>query len=134
MIDRLIAIIVIFGGLAGGLAFSAPPALYRADGFRVVDGDSLALGERRIRLVGFDTPESWRPRCASEALLAAMATERTRMLTATPGARLEMLGQRDAYRRELARLTVGGEDAADILIREGLAHAYRGGRRKGWCG
>ena len=28
----------------------------------------------------------------------------------------------------------GGENIADILIREGLARPYDGGRRTGWCG
>lgn len=39
----------------------------------------------------------------------------------------------DRYHRTLARVTLGGVDVAEIMISEGWARAYAGGRRKGWC-
>lgn len=115
------------------VAMPARP-LHLTPDLRVVDGDTIAIGARRIRLSGFDTPETWKPQCEAERLLGELATQRLRMLIASPGARLWRLEGRDAFGRELARLEVGGEDAGAILIREGLAHEHRGGRRKGWCG
>ena len=39
----------------------------------------------------------------------------------------------DRYGRGLARVWLGGEDLADIMVREGLAMRYSGGQRANWC-
>ena len=39
----------------------------------------------------------------------------------------------DKYGRILAKMTVDGMDVADILVREGLAVRYTGGKRINWC-
>ena len=40
---------------------------------------------------------------------------------------------RDRYDRRLAALSLDGEPASRAMVRAGLARAYDGGRRDGWC-
>jgi len=100
--------------------------------FRVIDGDSLACGSERVRIVGLDAPEI-RARCPAEYRLAVQARARLAVLIAA-GVTLHPQG-RDRYRRTLAVVRDrSGPDVAEVLIEEGLAREYHGrGRRGGWC-
>ncbi len=100
----------------------------------VVDGDTVRLAGQAIRLIGFDTPETYRAECASERRLGDAATDRLRdLLARATSAQLAYLPRRDQYGRELARLMVNGRDVADIMVGEGLARRYTGGHRQSWC-
>jgi endonuclease YncB( thermonuclease family) len=44
----------------------ASAALIDPGQIEVVDGDTIRVGSEVIRLVGFDTPETYRARCPSE--------------------------------------------------------------------
>lgn len=105
---------------------------------RVVDGDTVKLGcaggTVSARLVGFDTPEVTNPRCREEAALGHEATayleERLRtakMVEVSPVRRW------DKYGRALVRLKIDGRDASQIMVSQGLAVYYKGGRRINWC-
>jgi endonuclease YncB( thermonuclease family) len=106
----------------------------------VVDGDTFRLGERRVRIIGIDAPETHPPRCAEEARLGEQATAKLReLLNAGP---FEMVapvyGQRDRYGRELrtVRRTLAGggtQSSAEAMRESGLARRYLGGLRSGWC-
>lgn len=108
--------------------------------YDIEDGDTITLGAtgERIRLEGFDTPEianhAW---CEAELRLGRMARDRLRDLLCGPGAQVEIVRDAqtplDRYGRTLARVTLAGVDVAEIMISEGWARAYAGGRRKGWC-
>lgn len=100
----------------------------------VVDGDTIDVVGARFRLVGFDTPETYRAKCDFERALGRAATARLRALIAS-GLVLDLvvLPGRDKYNRGLARLRVGGRDVGEVLISERLARRYDGGRRSGWC-
>lgn len=101
----------------------------------VVDGDTIDVSGARVRLVGFDTPETYRARCTYEKRLGDLATARVReLLDGVVRVELMLLPGRDRYDRLLGRLMVNGRDVGDTLISEGLARAYEGGRRQGWCG
>ncbi|CTQ34444.1 thermonuclease family protein [Jannaschia rubra] len=101
---------------------------------RVVDGDTIDVRGERYRLVGFDTPETWKPRCDYERALGETAAARlTDLIDSGRVVDLIVLPGRDRYDRGLARLFIGGSDVKDVLIGEGLARAYDGGRRTGWC-
>ncbi|SMD02390.1 thermonuclease family protein [Primorskyibacter flagellatus] len=101
----------------------------------VVDGDTVRAKGDKFRLVGFDTPETYKPRCEYELALGRAATNRLRQLMASVrNVDLVILPGRDKYNRGLARLYVGRNDVADILVSEGLARRYNGGRRQSWCG
>ena len=64
---------------------------------------------------------------------AARATARLRELLQGPKVAIYRHG-RDKYRRELVQITVAGRDVAEVMIAEGLAVAYAGGKRRSWCG
>ncbi len=136
-------------GLGLGLLMLAGPGLdtvslawRNSEGCRVwavTDGDTVQAwcgisGPRSVRLLGFDTPEL-RGRCVSETLRAMAATYRLRWaLWTSRETQLVMTGRDDRYGRALARLTVDGRDAGRMLMQAGLARAYTGGKRFGWCG
>ncbi|UYV35982.1 thermonuclease family protein [Rhodobacteraceae bacterium D3-12] len=102
----------------------------------VYDGDTVALScdgrEERARLVGFDTPETRNARCEAEAVAGKDATERLRALIAKGGVAFTRHGT-DKYGRSLIRLSVGGVDVAETMIREDYAVAYSAGTRIDWC-
>jgi len=126
-------------GLIGFANWVAPYNSLTEDGCTlnyVYDGDTVALdcadGRQTARLVGFDTPETKDPRCAAEKTLGNQATQRLRDLAASGVIGFDAQGY-DKYGRILAKMTVDGMDVADILVREGLAVRYTGGKRINWC-
>ena len=105
----------------------------------VVDGDTFRLGERRIRIVGIDTPEV-NAQCPEEAALAEAATLRLQELL--NDGEFEMLGRvdepTDRYGRELKSLRRRQADGGHVSIAaqmrdDGHARRYLGGFRRGWC-
>ncbi len=126
-------------GLAAAVATVALALPARAEPveparIEVVDGDSIRLDGADWRLMGYDTPEVARAWCEAERRLGELATRRLEVLVRS-GAALDATdsGKRDRYKRVLGTLTIGGRDVAAILIAEGYARPYNGGRRKGWC-
>lgn len=100
----------------------------------VVDGDTVRLAGQAIRLIGFDTPETYQAQCAAERDLGEAATARLRdLLAESSSAQLAYLPRRDQYGRDLARLMLDGRDVADIMVGEGLARRYNEGQRRPWC-
>jgi micrococcal nuclease len=57
------------------LALLGSPAL-ATDGVRVIDGDTIDLNGMPIRILGIDTPETFRPRCENERALGVAAKAR----------------------------------------------------------
>jgi endonuclease YncB( thermonuclease family) len=120
-----------------------------AGSIRVLDGDTVAVAAATYRLVGFDAPEEGtRAKCAGEAVLAVRATSRLRAIVAAGGLDLARIACacRPAtegtpfcnFGRLCAVLRSDGQDVAEIMIREGLAHplvcgANRCPRRAPWC-
>lgn len=116
---------------APSAAPSIAPGLH--DLISIHDGDTIRLGDERIRIVGLDTPElGHRARCEAEARAAEQAKQALIAEIARGNVALERQGA-DRYGRTLARVTVDGRDVADTLIAQGLARPYAGGRRDGWC-
>jgi endonuclease YncB( thermonuclease family) len=117
---------------------------------RVIGADTITVHGKRIRLLGYDPPElGARAHCGLERMLAARATSHLRQVIRTggdldlrvvpcscrPGTEGTMRCNRG---RTCGVLTVEGEDVADILLAENLAHPYVCGRyscppRKPWC-
>ena len=90
-----------------------------------VDGDTLAVDGRRVRLKGIDAPEMSQTcqragaayRCGEEARAALRAT--------IAGQAVSCLGRsRDRYERLLAVCTVEGRDIGADLVRRGLAVSF----------
>ncbi|HEX6073248.1 MAG TPA: thermonuclease family protein [Sphingomicrobium sp.] len=106
----------------------------------VIDGDTFKLGDRKVRIIGIDAPETHPPRCAEEARLGEQATAKLRELL-NQGA-FEMVapvyGTTDRYGRDLRavrrKLPDGSMQSIAADMREsGLAHRYLGGFKMGWC-
>lgn len=99
----------------------------------VVDGDTLWLKGEKIRLQGFDTPETSTNLCggAYERRLGHQATNRLVQLLNSGNVQIQRTG-RDRYGRTLANIWVGKEEVGDILISEGLARRWPDGREF-WC-
>ena len=99
----------------------------------VVDGDTIWYRGTKIRITGIDTPETHQPKCAAEAKLGAAATRRMlQLVNAGPFTLQSINHDEDRYGRKLRILTRGGKSLGDILVEEGLARYYKGGRRS-WC-
>lgn len=110
----------------------------------IKDGDTIAveipglppaLNPVAIRLRGVDTPESGgRAKCATERKLAQRATGFTK-LAIKRGRRIEFARPDwDKYGGRIdAEVWIDGVSLADQLIAAGLARAYDGGKRDGWC-
>lgn len=103
-----------------------------------VDGDTIYLGEEKIRIVGLDAPETYQARCDSERQRGHAATAYLRRLLASGTITIRRQG-RDRYRRTLARVYIDGRDVAGLMIRAGHAVRYdcprgRCPRRINWCG
>ena len=105
----------------------------------IIDGDTIALGSERVRILNIDAPETRGSRCERELVLGLKAKERLAVLLRAGWVDVERDGQ-DRYRRTLARLSVGGRDVGTVLVREGLALPWQSGpeakeaRLRHWCG
>ena len=106
----------------------------------VIDGDTFKLGQRRVRIIGIDAPETHPPRCAEEARLGEQATARLQaLLNQGPFEMVAPLyGRQDRYGRDLraVRRTLPDgriQSIAEAMRETGLAHRYLGGLRPGWC-
>lgn len=93
----------------------------------VIDGDTLNVGETRVRLHGIDAPEKdqmcggngtpgWR--CGDWIVGELRARYEGRRAVCT-------VLDTDRYGRSVARCVVDGQDIGQALVRSGLAFAYR---------
>jgi micrococcal nuclease len=105
----------------------------------VIDGDTIKLGQRKIRIIGIDAPEVAHPQCPAEAAMAEQATAKLQdLLNHGP---FEMTGRfddmKDRYGRDLRALNRPNPDGTTTSIAEemrksGLAHRYVG-MKSSWC-
>jgi micrococcal nuclease len=99
----------------------------------VVDGDTIWLEGKKIRIADIDAPETHDPRCQSEKELGKRATIRLQQLLGSGTITLQPIDRNhDIYGRELRLVLVDGHSVGDTLVSEGLARWYAGGRRP-WC-
>jgi endonuclease YncB( thermonuclease family) len=108
--------------------------------FCVVDGDTIKLGERKIRIIGIDAPEIYPPRCAEEARLGEAATAQLqRLLNQGDFVMIGRIGgAQDYYGRDLRALSRTRPDGsvqsiAEDMLASGQVRRYLGGLRGGWC-
>jgi len=98
----------------------------------VVDGDTVKIGRQRLRLLTIDAPEIEHARCKAERLVGEASKVRLMKLIDGRTVTIHFSGRDDRYGRPLVDLSVPAGDIAMILIDEGLAVRYRGGR-KAWA-
>jgi endonuclease YncB( thermonuclease family) len=108
------------------LTLLAAPVLAAEGAVRVVDGDSLWLGQTEIRLFGVDAPEAAQTcgRAGGDWACGAWATEALRGLVAGRDVTCEARGT-DRYGRTLAVCAAGGVEINRALVQAGAAMAYR---------
>lgn len=96
---------------------------------RIIDGDTfvgiLHLGfgvglEKRIRVLGFDAPETWRPQNQKEAEHGRLATEyATELLNGATT--VTFSGNRfDSFGRVLLNICIDGEDFVEKMVDAGF--------------
>ncbi len=103
---------------AGGRLFQGPAIVH--------DGDTISIGDRRLRLFAIDAPEGdqichragepWR--CGEESAAALRA-----LLGSDTVECAEV--EEDRFGRPVVRCTVGGTDVNDWMVRQGWAVAFR---------
>jgi len=101
----------------------------------LVDGDTIWLDGRKLRMTGYDTPEPTSQICGGEAevSLAHKATARALELMNTRQWTVEHSGEIDATgSRELVTIRIEGRDLGEILIEEGFAREWPDGNEF-WC-
>lgn len=130
------------GALLGALLASGAIAQERVI---AIDGDTIAVGAERIRIIGMDAPEIFTlekcstPEETRRVLMLGYAGQgRLQNLLNVRRVRIEREGW-DKYGRTLARVYVGRDDVAHLMIAEGWARPYKcPGRRcparQPWCG
>ena len=97
----------------------------------LVDGTKITV---RVRLINIDTPEI-HGECDSEIDAAHRAKARLASLLPVDSV-VDLVNIKDD--KYLGRIDANvilpdGRDVGDILVREGLARRYSGGKRAGWC-
>lgn len=103
------------------------PAAAQTGRATVVDGDTIRLGDVRVRLWGIDAPERhqvcttaagkpWRCGEAPTAALRGLVGNRTVSCTQRTT---------DRYQRPVAVCTVNGADVGAAMVRQGMALAFR---------
>jgi len=106
---------------------------FPSQNFTVTDGDTIRVsGELKgTRLVGFNAPEVFSPKCEYERQLGGRATARVKQLVSTSSTRIRKVScacepgtegtKLCNYGRSCGVLLAGGRDVGQILISEGLA-------------
>ncbi|WP_157970924.1 thermonuclease family protein [Pseudogemmobacter bohemicus] len=107
----------------------APPQASEPDTMghpRVIDGDTIAIGERRWRLFGIDAPERTQ-KCSRQSgerfSCGIEATEALIRLIGTKEVRCAEI-EKDRYGRSVGTCFVGETDIGREMVRTGMARAY----------
>ena len=92
----------------------------------VVDGDTIKLGDIKIRFSGIDAPEINQICVASEGKVACGKISRDILITKVTNNKISCTDEgKDFYGRVLGECFVNGESLSRYLVREGFAFAYR---------
>ena len=91
----------------------------------VVDGDTIKLGDVKIRFTGIDAPEINQTCVASEGKVACGKISRDILITKVTNNKISCTDEgKDFYGRVLGECFVNGESLSRYLVREGFAFAY----------
>jgi micrococcal nuclease len=107
----------------------------KTSNFLALDADTIVdpTTKVHIRVLGLDAPETFAPHCKAERDLGYQAAGRMQHLLNANVVTVKPSGKLDKYGRTLAVVLVGKRNVADVLIAEGLARPYNGGKRQSWC-
>ena len=92
----------------------------------VIDGDTIRLGDVKIRFSGIDAPEINQSCVASEGKVACGKISRDLLIEKVTNNKISCTDEgKDFYGRVLGECFVNGESLSSYLVREGFAFAYR---------
>lgn len=93
---------------------------------RAVDGDTLEVAGQKVRLFGIDAPELDQ-KCERNGRIWACGDAAREALAAIVGRKRLVCEVRDIdrYGRNVATCLAGDEDVAALMVRQGMALAYR---------
>ncbi len=92
----------------------------------VIDGDTIKLGDVKIRFSGIDAPEINQTCVASEGKVACGKISRDLLIQKVTNNKISCTDEgKDFYERVLGECFVNGESLSSYLVREGFAFAYR---------
>ena len=92
----------------------------------VIDGDTIRLGDVKIRFSGIDAPEINQTCVASEGKVACGKISRDLLMEKVTSNKISCTDEgKDFYGRVLGECFVNGESLSAYLVREGFAFAYR---------
>ena len=112
---------------------------------RIIDGDTVEIEAPylpaplkpvlSIRVLGVDTPEkSWRAECETEAARGQEATDFTTMLLNNADTvQVEIVKWDKFGGRVLGDLWINDKSLTAMLIENGYARPYDGGKKQSWC-
>jgi endonuclease YncB( thermonuclease family) len=105
----------------------ATPALAAPNGtIRVIDGDTIDVGGRRVRLYGIDAPEMGQPCAAEGRTWDCGAWTRDAVVNRYEGEYARCTTRdTDRFGRLVAQCTVDGQDMGEMIVLSGLAWAFR---------
>jgi endonuclease YncB( thermonuclease family) len=92
----------------------------------IIDGDTIRIGEERIRFSGIDAPEI-NQTCISEGIeVFCGQISKSLLVDKTSLEQVKCISEgKDQYNRTLAECFVNGESLSRYLVRQGYAFAYR---------
>lgn len=117
----MLKILILLSIVMGTFAHAAPNGT-----LRVIDADTIDVGNTRVRLFGIDAPEMGQP-CAQDGRqwdCGAWARDAVSARFEGRYARCRQLDT-DQYGRAVAQCVVEGQDMGQAIVRSGLAWAYR---------
>ena len=92
----------------------------------VIDGDTIRLGDVKIRFSGIDAPEINQTCVASEGKVACGKISKDILIAKVTNNKISCTDEgKDVYGRVLGECFVNGESLSSYLVREGFAFAYR---------
>ena len=92
----------------------------------VIDGDTIRLGDVKLRFSGIDAPEINQTCVASEGKVACGKISRDLLIEKVTNNKISCTDEgKDFYGRVLGECFVNGESLSSYLVREGFAFAYR---------
>ena len=92
----------------------------------IIDGDTIRIGEERIRFSGIDAPEI-NQTCTYEGVeVFCGKISKSLLVDKTSLEQVKCISEgKDQYNRTLAECFVNGESLSRYLVRQGYAFAYR---------
>ena len=97
-----------------------------ADQLTVTDGDTIRIGEERIRFNGIDAPELKQTCLYQEIEFNCGEFSKDLLIEKIANQEVSCIREsKDQYGRTLAECFVGKESLSSYLVREGYAFAYR---------